>query len=81
MVHLTTTPSDEEIKNSLPEAVQNISLQLSTDEDTFTTNVYGSRFAAEDLPRHEIPDREMPREIAYKMIKDELSLDGNPMLK
>ncbi len=24
---------------------------------------------------------EMPKEVAYRMIKDELSLDGNPMLK
>jgi hypothetical protein len=28
-----------------------------------------------------MPEREMPKEIAYRMIKDELSLDGNPMLK
>jgi glutamate decarboxylase len=23
----------------------------------------------------------MPKEVAYRMIKDDLSLDGNPMLK
>jgi glutamate decarboxylase len=23
----------------------------------------------------------MPKEVAYRLIKDELSLDGNPMLK
>lgn len=50
-------------------------------EDEFSTTVYGSRFAAEDLPSHEMREKEMPREIAYRMIKDELSLDGNPMLK
>lgn len=66
---------------SLPEAVKKISLQLSNDDDCFTTSVYGSKFAAEDLPRHEIPEGEMPKEVAYRMIKDELSLDGNPMLK
>jgi glutamate decarboxylase len=45
-----------------------------------TTAVYGSRFAAQDLPQHTLPDEEMPREVAYRMIKDELSLDGNPKL-
>ena len=28
-----------------------------------------------------MPEKEMPKEVAYRMIKDELSLDGNPMLK
>ncbi|KAH6680512.1 glutamate decarboxylase-like protein [Halenospora varia] len=48
--------------------------------DLFTTSVYGSKFAAEDLPKHEMPEDEMPKEVAYRMIKDDLSLDGNPML-
>ena len=80
MVHLAAIPQDSEA-NKLPEAVSKVSLQLSEEEDSFTTSIYGSRFAAEDLPRLEIPDGEMPKEIAYKLIKDELSLDGNPMLK
>ncbi|KAK7920742.1 hypothetical protein PG985_008764 [Apiospora marii] len=80
MVHLANIPKDGEIKDKLPDAVQKISLQLSNDDDSFTTSVYGSRFAAEDLPRHEMPEGEMPREVAYRMIKDDLSLDGNPML-
>ncbi|KAI0599792.1 glutamate decarboxylase [Biscogniauxia sp. FL1348] len=79
MVHLTGIPKRSEV-DGLPEAVKKISLQLSNDEDSFTTSVYGSRFAAEDLPKHEMPESEMPKEIAYRMIKDELSLDGNPML-
>lgn len=80
MVHLAKVPANGEISN-LPEAVKKINLQLSNDDDSYTTSVYGSRFAAEDLPRHEMPEGEMPKEIAYRMIKDELSLDGNPMLK
>lgn len=48
--------------------------------DSFATTVYGSRFAAQELPKHIMPEHEMPREIAYRMIKDDLSLDGNPML-
>lgn len=45
------------------------------------SSVYGSRFAKEDLPCEEIPDGPMPSGIAYRMIKDELSLDNNPKLK
>ncbi|KAI3323810.1 glutamate decarboxylase [Xylariaceae sp. AK1471] len=79
MVHLSTVPKDDNI-GTLPEALKKISLQLSNDEDSFTTSIYGSKFAAEDLPKHEMPEGEMPKEVAYRMIKDELSLDGNPML-
>ncbi|KAK3371180.1 pyridoxal phosphate-dependent transferase [Lasiosphaeria ovina] len=80
MVHLSTIPSEDEIDDKLVESVKKAHLQLVNDEDAFTTSVYGSRFAALDLPRHEMPEREMPKEVAYRMIKDELSLDGNPML-
>ncbi|KAI0143035.1 glutamate decarboxylase [Xylariaceae sp. FL1272] len=79
MVHLSTI-QDKDSASTLPEALKKINLQLSNDDDSFTTSVYGSKFAAEDLPRHEMPDGEMPKEVAYRMIKDELSLDGNPML-
>ncbi|KAI0974996.1 glutamate decarboxylase [Xylaria arbuscula] len=79
MVHLSKVSQDMDL-GELPEAVKKIRLQLSNHDDTFTTSVYGSRFAAEDLPRHEMPEGEMPKEVAYRMIKDELSLDGNPML-
>ncbi|ELR06345.1 glutamate decarboxylase [Pseudogymnoascus destructans 20631-21] len=48
--------------------------------EQFMTSVYASRYAAEDLPKHEMPEGGMPKEVAYRMIKDETSLDGNPML-
>jgi glutamate decarboxylase len=60
--------------------VQTIALEEPHEHD-FYSSVYGSRFAAEDLPRDEMPEKEMPREVAYRMIKDDLSLDGNPLLK
>ncbi len=60
---------------------QKAALQLAAQENEFTTSVYGSRFADEDLPRHDMPENEMPREIAYQLIKDDMSLDGNPKLK
>jgi glutamate decarboxylase len=89
MVHLSgvtprksTIPSAEQIRrrSSVVPGLEHISLE-APGEDEFSTSVYGSRFAAEDLPSHEMPEKEMPKEIAYRMIKDELSLDGNPMLK
>lgn len=79
MVHLSQIPQGRE-PAARPDTMRKIRLQLSNYDDTFTTSVYGSRFASEDLPKHEMPEGEMPREVAYRMIKDELSLDGNPML-
>ncbi|KAF4440271.1 glutamate decarboxylase, partial [Fusarium albosuccineum] len=55
-------------------------VELSTDGDAFTTAGYGSRFARVGLPRHQMPEEEMPRDIAYRLIKDDLSLDNNPAL-
>lgn len=56
-------------------------LHLVENSDSYTTSVYGSRFAGENLPKVEMPETEMPREVAYRLIKDDLSLDGNPILK
>jgi glutamate decarboxylase len=83
MVHLATIPHEDEVQvnKNLVQAVKKVHLQLANDEDCFTTSVYGSKFAANDLPKHEMPEGEMPKDVAYRMIKDELSLDGNPMLK
>lgn len=60
--------------------MENLKLEPNDREDEVTASVYGSRFAAECLPMHEMPEKEMPKEIAYRMIRDDLSLDGNPML-
>ena len=81
MVHLATIPSDKEISSPLVNGLEKLSIGVPTSEDTFTTTVYGSRFAAQDLPKYEMPEHEMPKEVAYRLIKDDLSLDGNPMLK
>jgi len=89
MVHLASVSEDPnsgkpfdhpQRRASIVPGLEHISLEAPGD-DEFSTSVYGSRFAAQDLPSKEMPEREMPKEIAYRMIKDELSLDGNPMLK
>ncbi|KAL5355087.1 pyridoxal phosphate-dependent transferase [Aspergillus floccosus] len=77
MVHLARVQTDADI--SPVKRVDSIQLE-TTEDDDFYSSVYGTRFAAEQLPQNEMPEREMPREVAYRMIKDELSLDGNPML-
>ncbi|KAI9795282.1 MAG: hypothetical protein M1833_007254 [Piccolia ochrophora] len=79
MVHLAAVPNDSDVTVPISEELESIKLDDAF-HDEFTTSVYGSRFAGEDLPKYEMPEKEMPREVAYRMIKDDLSLDGNPML-
>jgi glutamate decarboxylase len=81
MVHLASIKHDGLVDQPLVKGLEKLDFASGGDEDSFTTTVYGSRFAAEDLPKHEMPEKEMPKEVAYRMIKDDLSLDGNPMLK
>ncbi|KAL9640614.1 MAG: hypothetical protein Q9164_000170 [Protoblastenia rupestris] len=80
MVHLASVPDDEAVTAPLVKDLGNLSVKPNDNEDEITSSVYGSRFAANSLPMHEMPEREMPKEIAYRMIRDDLSLDGNPML-
>ncbi|OKL61100.1 Glutamate decarboxylase 4 [Talaromyces atroroseus] len=83
MVHLATVKKDHQVSkpaahSELP-AVETLDLS-APGEDDYSTSVYGSQYAAKSLPAYEMPEKEMPREVAYRMIKDDLSLDGNPML-
>ncbi|KAF6232862.1 hypothetical protein HO173_008825 [Letharia columbiana] len=80
MVHLASVPNDKAANAPLVKGMENLKLEPNNGEDEVTASVYGSRFAAECLPMHEMPENEMPKEIAYRMIRDDLSLDGNPML-
>lgn len=84
MAHLSVIRDDSDaasVRSNSSRASRRPQMQLSNYQDEFTTSVYGSRFAGMDLPRHHMPECEMPRDIAYRMIKDDLSLDNNPMLK
>jgi glutamate decarboxylase len=38
--------------------------------EQYSGNVYGSRFAAQHMPQHEMPEGEMPSLVAARMIKD-----------
>ncbi|KAK4961717.1 hypothetical protein LTR10_002208 [Elasticomyces elasticus] len=81
MVHLGRVPTFKELedkKNDMPN-VEGLDLGPKS-QDQFTASVYGSRYAAMDLPKHEMPEDEMPKEVAYRLIKDDLTLDGTPTL-
>lgn len=79
MVHLTTIPNVGPPKAS--SSAEDNELEGKPENDNLiSSSVYGSTFAASDLPKYEMPHNEMPKEIAYRMIEDHLSLDGNPKL-
>lgn len=80
MVHLGQVANDHEINRPIVESLEGLALG-PPGQDEYTASIYGSRFAAQDLPKHEMPEDEMPREVAYRMIKDDLTLDGTPTLK
>ncbi|GAB7359915.1 hypothetical protein MBLNU230_g7442t1 [Neophaeotheca triangularis] len=79
MVHLGQVVNDHEANKPVAEGLDAITM-APPGPDEYTANIYGSRFAAQDLPKHEMPDEEMPKEVAYRMIKDDLTLDGTPTL-
>ncbi|KAI8098516.1 glutamate decarboxylase [Halteromyces radiatus] len=72
MVFLSNAVSEARIKETNSNGVHHA--------DTVTTSVYGSRWAAEDIPRYQMPEDEMPSNTAYRLVRDELQLDGNPAL-
>tara|TARA_R110002003_G_scaffold1035_13_gene22165 strand:+ start:3094 stop:3456 length:363 start_codon:yes stop_codon:yes gene_type:complete len=83
MVHINRVATFKEVqeeKDRFTSVPSNINLTPDDEADDYTATVYGSRYAAEDLPRHEMPDKEMPPQVAYRMIKDDLTLDGTPTL-
>ncbi len=48
--------------------------------DVALTPAYGSRAMTEPVPKYTLPKGEMPPETAYRLIHDELMLDGNARL-
>jgi glutamate decarboxylase len=72
MVHLAAVPTDQDIQAPTisGHSLEKLKLEnIQEDDDNFTTTVYGSKYAALDLPKYEMPDNPMPKEIAYRMIK------------
>lgn len=67
MVHLSRVSKNTEV-NTPVHGLDSLQIQDAS-EDEVSSSVYGTRFAAQDLPKHEMPDEEMPKEVAYRMIK------------
>lgn len=55
-------------------------LKKSEKEHNVTTTAYGSRYFDRSIPKFEMPPDGMPAQAAYRLIHDELDLDGNPSL-
>jgi glutamate decarboxylase len=59
MVHLNRVVTDAEIKEEGKGLVNGFKAfkidGVEEEEDDFTATVYGSKYAAEDLPRHDMP--------------------------
>jgi glutamate decarboxylase len=65
MVHLNRVATDVEVDAAKVAAASDFS-SISLEDygaDEYTTTVYGSRHAAVDLPRHEMPEKEMPPQV------------------
>jgi len=50
------------------------------DLDELLVSTYGSRDFDHPIPKHVIPDKEMPADHAYCLVRDMLMLDGNSRL-
>ena len=50
------------------------------DPDDLLAPAYGSRELSQPIPKYRLADGDMPAQLAYQLIHDELALDGNPAL-
>ncbi|CAG8650597.1 12117_t:CDS:10, partial [Racocetra persica] len=69
MVFLSSAVSDARINE-----------KVESGKARFSTCVYGSRWTTQPIPKYSLPEDEMPPNVAYKLIRDDLQLDGNPVL-
>ncbi len=44
------------------------------------STTYGERLFSHEVAKHQIPEQSMPAAAAYRVVSDELNLDGNPAL-
>lgn len=59
---------------------QKIDLSQLSAEAAILTPTYASRALTSAVAKYEIPEGEMPPQVAYNIIRDELALDGNSRL-
>ncbi len=68
MPHLAKVTNDADTTKHINDKMGEFELGPEDNGD-FGTSVYGSKFTAMDIPKHEMPEGEMPRDIAYRLIK------------
>ena len=59
---------------------QQIDLSQLSPEEAILTPTYASRSLTSAVAKYEIPEGEIPPQVAYNLIRDELALDGNSRL-
>jgi glutamate decarboxylase len=59
---------------------QKIDLNQLNAEEVILTPTYASRALTSAIAKYEIPETELPAQVAYNLIRDELALDGNSRL-
>ena len=68
MPHLSQVKTADSQKEPLVEGLEKLSFEPEFPDDV-NASVYGSSWASKDLPMSEMPEKEMPKEVAYRMIK------------
>jgi glutamate decarboxylase len=46
--------------------------------DRYHSSAYAARYTTEPIPKYELPDQSVSSQAAYRLISDELALDGKP---
>ena len=54
--------------------------ELDLDSDETIHPTYASRSFSHEIPKYRLPARGVSPEAAYRLVHDELNLDGNPAL-
>jgi glutamate decarboxylase len=49
-------------------------------DDAAHAATYSDRLFSREVPKHSLPETSMPADAAYRLVADELNLDGNPAL-
>jgi glutamate decarboxylase len=62
MVHLNRVATEKEVNaaKGVVDGMNKFTLAVEDEPDDYTATVYGSKYAAEDLPRHDMPVRCRP---------------------
>lgn len=54
--------------------------KLDLDSDAVHTPTYAGRAFAQEVPKFQLPAQSLDPQAAYQLVRDELNLDGNPVL-